>query len=73
MIPSALVNDVIRPEPRGKGVAKNLSPTLPTFTLKNSSVPSLEGIFLVGRHFSLDRSGSARWSDWKRIGLTNSS
>ena len=53
MIPSALVKEVIIPEPLGKGVAKNFSPTFPTFTLKNSSVPNLEGIFLVGKAFIL--------------------
>ena len=37
--PSALTNDIITPAPLVSGVAINLLPTLPTFTLRNSSSP----------------------------------
>ena len=57
MIPSALVREVMTPEPLGKGDAKNFSPIFPTFTLRNSSVPNLEGIFRVGE-------GLDSWSFW---------
>ena len=58
MIPSALDREVMMPAPLGNGVANNFSPTLPIFTLKNSSVPNLEGMFLVGMAFVLGFLGS---------------
>ena len=46
-MPSAFVREVMEPAPRGSGAATTRSPTLPSFTRKNSSRPTFDGIFLA--------------------------
>ncbi len=52
-IPSALVRVVIDPAALANGVATYLSPTFPMLTRKNSSIPTLEGMSLVGWTFTV--------------------
>ena len=72
-IPSALVSVVTEPAVRGSGVATIFSPTLPMFTLKNSSIPNFEGMSLEGLTDMDFTFGGLQPSKLKSRGLTNCS
>ncbi len=73
MIPSALVRVVTDPADLGSGVAVNRSPTLPIFMRMNSSIPSLDVMFMDGLTTADLSFGGARHWRPKRRGLANCS